>query len=186
MEQITEQIASVSLRTVLFVLIALTATRAAFGATRVPALRVISDLLESLIPAIALVFFLLRPFVVQSFFIPSGSMQPTLWEGDHILVNKWVYRMRPPLRGEVIVFRAPKDASFEDKDFIKRVIGLPGDTVEVREGYVAVGHTVYTRKEIRACLGETVSVDELVRPDKTPPLRLMTDALWLGDRRVTP
>lgn len=190
MEHITERIASVSLPTVLFLLGVLTVMRAAFAVPRITVFRSIADLLESLILAVALVFLLLRPFVVQSFFIPSGSMHPTLWEGDHILVNKWCYRSQSPKRGEVIVFRAPQNASPEEKEFIKRLIGLPGDVIEVRAGSVVVGDpenpTNYTRSEIRACLGETLSADEMEQLENLPSLRLTTDAIWLGDRRITP
>lgn len=83
---------------------------------------------------------LIRTFVVQAFKIPSGSMEPTLLVGDHILVNKFIYGIKLPIlrntivpisepkRNDVIVFIYPVDKS---KDFIKRVIGLPGDKVEI-------------------------------------------------------
>ena len=89
--------------------------------------------------AILLALFI-RTFVVQAFKIPSGSMEPTLLIGDHILVNKFIYGVKIPLirstiipvsepeRGDVIVFIYPVDKS---KDFIKRVIGVPGDKVEI-------------------------------------------------------
>jgi signal peptidase I len=91
--------------------------------------------------AIAVILALfIRTFVVQAFKIPSGSMEPTLLVGDHILVNKFIYGIKipylrktiipisEPKRNDVIVFIYPVDQS---KDFIKRVIGLPGDTVEI-------------------------------------------------------
>jgi len=96
---------------------------------------------ETLIIALAIALFV-RTFVVQAFKIPSSSMEPTLLVGDHILVNKFIYGIRIPVigekilpfstprRGDVIVFIYPGDRS---KDFIKRVIGLPGDTVEFRD-----------------------------------------------------
>ncbi len=92
---------------------------------------------KSFFPVILIVF-LLRSFVVEPFRIPSGSMLPTLYVGDFILVNKFSYGIRLPVinkkildvgtphRGDVLVFRYPKDPSV---DFIKRLIGLPGDTV---------------------------------------------------------
>ena len=78
---------------------------------------------------IALVIALvIRALIVQAFRIPSGSMIPTLLVGDHILVEKITYRFREPKRGEIIVFKFPLNRS---KDYIKRVIGLPGDKIEV-------------------------------------------------------
>jgi signal peptidase I len=185
-EQLTERIASVSLPTVLLLLLGLTVARALLGAIRLPLFRAFSDLLESLTLAIALVFLILRPFVVQSYYIPSGSMHPTLWKGDHILVNKWVYRMHAPWYGDIIVFRAPRDASPDEKEFIKRVIGLPGDRIEVKAGCIKVGPTTYTSDEIRATLGENLSVEDYADPEKLPALHLTADAIWLGDRQITP
>lgn len=96
---------------------------------------------EALIVALLLAFFI-RSFIVQAFKIPSGSMLPTLQIGDHILVSKFLYGLRlpyplettlwewgQPTRGDVIVFVYPRDRS---KDFIKRVVAVGGDTVEIR------------------------------------------------------
>lgn len=91
---------------------------------------------------VILVVFVVRSFVVEPFKIPSGSMVPTLLVGDFILVNKFDYGLRLPItnqkitagrpleRGDVVVFRYPKD---ESVDYIKRVIGLPGDTVAYQD-----------------------------------------------------
>ncbi|MFI7605516.1 signal peptidase I [Micromonospora sp. NPDC049366] len=77
-----------------------------------------------------LVAVLVRAFVLQTFFIPSPSMENTLKIDDRVLVNKLVYDFRSPHRGEVIVFRAPVEwAGTDDEDFIKRVIGVGGDHV---------------------------------------------------------
>ncbi len=101
---------------------------------------------EAIVIALVLALFI-RTFVVQAFKIPSGSMIQTLLIGDHILVNKAAYTVRNPVtrelwiktgeihRGDVVVFIFPEDPS---KDFIKRVIGLPGDTIEVRRKKVFV------------------------------------------------
>lgn len=78
--------------------------------------------------ALALALFI-RAFVAQAFKIPSESMVPTLLVGDHLLVNKIVYRIWEPQRGDIIVFEYPIDPS---RDFVKRAIGLPGETVEVK------------------------------------------------------
>ncbi len=187
MEQITERIAGISLPTIVLIVVILTLLRCALHWARAAFLRATGEVLESVILAISLVFLILRPFVVQSYFIPSGSMHPTLWEGDHILVNKWSFRTETPARGDVIVFRAPIAASPDEKEFIKRVVGVPGDVIEVQEGFVEVGPLRYTRQEIRQSLGENLSVDQWeTEEEKLPPLRLTTDALWLGDRRISP
>jgi signal peptidase I len=89
---------------------------------------VVREYAEALIIAVLLAL-TIRTFVVQAFKIPSGSMLPTLQIGDHILVNKFIYYFEPIKRGDVIVFKFPQD---ESRDFIKRVIGLPGETLEVR------------------------------------------------------
>src|SRR5437773_5370772 len=90
-----------------------------------------AEFMESALIAIVLVFLVIRPFVVQAFYIPSGSMQPTLMVGDRILVNKFIYRVTRPDHGDVVVFVAPHSASPDEKDFIKRIIALPGETIEV-------------------------------------------------------
>lgn len=88
-----------------------------------------------------LVALLVRNFVVQSFQIPSGSMHPTLLEGDRVLVNRLSYRLHDINRGDVIVFARPDSAPAspdEPDDLIKRVIALPGETIEAREGKVYI------------------------------------------------
>jgi signal peptidase I len=78
-----------------------------------------------------LVAFLVRTFLVETFYIPSVSMENTLLVNDRVLVNKVVYHFRDPHRGEIVVFEAPESwrAVISDKEFIKRVIGIPGDHV---------------------------------------------------------
>ncbi len=92
------------------------------------------EFMDSILVAVLLVFCLLRPFVIQAFYIPSGSMLPTLRAGDRILVNKFVYFFRQPKPGEIIVFNAPPAASQTNKDFIKRVVGAPGNSLCVHDG----------------------------------------------------
>jgi len=98
------------------------------------------EYLESVVVAVILALFI-RTFVVQAFKIPTGSMETNLLIGDHLLVNKLVYSpsaggfeaaalaKRPIDRGHVVVFKFPEDPA---RDFIKRVVGLPGETVEIR------------------------------------------------------
>jgi signal peptidase I len=81
----------------------------------------------------------IKTFLFQAFYIPSESMEPTLTRGDRVLVNKLSYDLHEVNRGDVIVFeRPPNEPPSEIEDLIKRVVGLPGDTVEGRDGVVYV------------------------------------------------
>jgi signal peptidase I len=104
-----------------------------------PRLRAFGETIEIVIIAICAVFLVIRPFFVQAFYIPSASMSPTLKVDDRLLVNKLTYRFSMPARNDVVVFKAPEKAQGqisdgEEIDFVKRVIGLPGDTIEVHAG----------------------------------------------------
>ncbi len=124
---------------------------------------VIREYAESIVVAILIALFI-RAFVVQAFKIPSGSMEPTLLVGDHLLVNKFIYGInlpfierkflvyKEPQRGDIVVFIFPKD---KKKDFIKRVVGAPGDTVEIRRKKIYINgelwddsHGVYRDAEV--------------------------------------
>jgi len=106
---------------------------------------------------VILIVFLLRSFLVEPFKIPSGSMIPTLLVGDFILVNKFTYGIRAPVvnrklldlgspkRGDVMVFRYPEDPSL---DYIKRVVGLPGDRVEYRNKRLSINGAVVPLRQI--------------------------------------
>lgn len=116
----------------------------------------------SLFPVIALVFFL-RSFLYEPFKIPSSSMVPTLQIGDLILVNKFVYGIRLPVinkkivevdspeRGDVMVFKYPKDTSL---DYIKRVVGLPGDTVQYKNKQLSINGKPLSYKPLPDYLDE--------------------------------
>jgi signal peptidase I len=87
-----------------------------------------------LIVAALVIAFLIKTFLFQAFYIPSESMVPTLKVGDRVLVNKLSYDLHDINRGDIIVFRAPPAAqSGNIEDLVKRVIGLPGDTIEARD-----------------------------------------------------
>src|SRR3954466_6627650 len=104
---------------------------------------------ESIVIAVILALFI-RTFVVQAFKIPTGSMEQNLLIGDHLLVNKFMFAptkfrlerallpVAPVKRGDIVVFKYPEEP---DRDFIKRVIGLPGDTIELREKKVSINGT---------------------------------------------
>lgn len=111
-----------------------------------PRKSLIREYAEAIVVALLLAL-LIRTFIVQAFKIPSGSMIPTLDIGDHLLVNKFLYGtavpfkdmkilpIRQPERGDIIVFKYPED---ESRDFIKRVVGIAGDRVEIRDKVVYV------------------------------------------------
>ena len=95
---------------------------------------VLREYTEAILVAVLLAL-LIRTFVVQAFKIPSGSMIPTLLVGDHILVNKFVYRFTAPKRGDVIVFKYPVD---ESRDFIKRIIAVGGEDLSIKDQKIYV------------------------------------------------
>ena len=147
---------------------------------------------ESIIIAIILAL-VIRTFVVQAFKIPSGSMEDTLLIGDHILVNKLAYGLQIPVldtkirflgllstpqRGDIIVFPFPRDPS---RDFIKRVIGLPGERIEVRNHHAYVNGEAlkepYVRLDERAALHP--SRYSHWGPEVVPPGKLFV----MGDHR---
>ncbi len=121
--------------------------------------------IEAIAVAVILALFI-RTFVVQAFKIPSGSMKDTLLIGDHILVNKFIYGVKAPFlnktiipindpqRDDIIVFEFPEDPK---KDFIKRVVGLPGDVIEIRNKKLFINgdrvknsHVIYNDPKVYA------------------------------------
>ena len=152
---------------------------------------ILREYAESIIIAIILAL-IIRTFIVQAFKIPSGSMEDTLAIGDHILVNKFVYgtkipftdkrffKMRDPRRGDVIVFEYPEDTS---KDFIKRVIGVPGDEVQVVNKTVMVNGKPYTNPHEVHKESEIIPAAQNPR-DNTKPIKVPEGAYFvMGDNR---
>lgn len=147
--------------------------------------------IEAILVAIVIALFI-RTFVVQAFKIPSGSMKQTLQIGDHILVNKFIYGVRipylresiiplkKPRRGDIIVFKYPVDPH---KDFIKRVIGIPGDEIEIRNKKLYVN-----QKQVNPDYGVYTDARILsanVRPrDNFGPVTVPKQSLFvMGDNR---
>jgi signal peptidase I len=167
---------------------------------------VLREYAEAIVVAILLAF-AIRVFVVQAFKIPSGSMIPTLLIGDHILVNKMAYGLQwpadckllmgfPPVtcytsqtlipfgdpqRGDIIVFRYPED---EDKDFIKRIIGIPGDTIEVHNKVVSVNGVPADDRDHTQRVDPGM-IDGAINPrDNFGPIRVPANSYFvMGDNR---
>jgi len=167
---------------------------------------IIREYAEALVIAIILAL-TIRVFVVQAFKIPSGSMIPTLLIGDHILVSKLAYGFQlpkdcefqvsfppvtcfsstivmnfdPPQRGDIIVFRYPED---ENKDFIKRVIGLPGDTIQIQNKKVMVNGQPLMDEAFTQRIDPGI-IDGRINPrDNLGPLTVPPDSYFvMGDNR---
>ena len=97
------------------------------------------EVVEVVFVATATVF-LIRSFLVQPFLVSGASMEPNFSDGNYLIIDEITYRFRSPERGEVVVFRFPKDPSVF---FIKRIIGMPGDTVTIDAGRVTIFNAVY-------------------------------------------
>ena len=94
----------------------------------------IKDWVVSIVVAVVLAFFI-RSFIVDRYLVAGPSMRPTLQSAERLVVNKFIYRFRAPERGEILVFQYPRAPS---RAFIKRVIAIPGDTIEIKNGNVFV------------------------------------------------
>jgi len=137
-----------------------------------------SSVVETLDASIfaALLSLLIITFVVQAFYIPSGSMEPTLQVDDRILVGKFSYRFGQIRRGDVIVFHYPLNPG---KDFVKRVVGLGGETVELRDGVVLIEGTPINELYPTALAGGDRACTSNYGPQEIPPGQLFV----LGDNR---
>jgi len=152
---------------------------------------VIREYAESIVIAVVMAL-IIKAFVIQAFKIPSGSMIPTLKIGDHILVNKFIYGtklpftdriiipLKRPNRGDIIVFKFPDD---EKKDFIKRVIGLPGDIVEIKGKGVYINGSLID--DSYAVHSDPVVYPSGIQPrDNFGPLTVPQDSYFvMGDNR---
>ena len=166
---------------------------------RVPKKSVAREYTEAILIALLLAL-LIRTFIIQAFKIPSGSMENTLLIGDHILVSKFSYGThipneipfldiklfddivlfsKVPQRGDIIVFKFPKD---ERRDFIKRVIGLPEDFLEVRRQKIYINDKLY--EDTHARHTEPASGSSLVPRDDFGPVLVPEGYVFvMGDNR---
>jgi signal peptidase I len=97
-----------------------------------------------LIASALIIALLIKTFLFQAFYIPSDSMVPTLKTNDRVIVNKLSYKLHPVHRGDIVVFTSPPNVDPSVKDLVKRVIGLPGETIEGRKD----GHVYINGKEL--------------------------------------
>jgi signal peptidase I len=133
--------------------------------------RAVWEFLHDLSVAVLFCFFLIT-FVAQAFRVQGTSMEPLLEDGERIVVNKFVYRFRPIDRGDVVVFWYPRDPSVS---FIKRVVGLPGDTVEIRSGRLLVNGAAVNESYLPPSFRDT---------DNLPPTEVRRGYYFvLGDHR---
>jgi signal peptidase I len=158
---------------------------------------VIREYYEAILVAVVFALFA-RTWVVQAFQVPTGSMENTVLIGDHLLVNKFIYAphahnflerllpYRAPRRGDVFVFKYPVDP---ERDFIKRVVGLPGDIVDVRQKALYVNdvhqsdkHVLHSDKQVYP---DDPSVpDDFRRRDNFGPYRVPPESYFaMGDNR---
>ena len=137
---LTDQLANISPAIIVAVILGCTLIRLFLAKIKDPWARTVSETCDTVNFVLALAFLLIRPFVAQAFYIPSESMENTLLKGDRLVVNKFQYRFQEPQRRQVVVFNAPPEATHGlDQDFIKRLIGLPGETIEVKGARVKIG-----------------------------------------------
>jgi signal peptidase I len=136
--------------------------------------RLVREILET--GLLTLLIFLGIKLVVQNFRIQGASMEPTLHDGQFLLVNKMLYHsLGEPERGDIVVFKAWEQGAGEERDFIKRVIGLPHDTIEIRDSKVFVNNQV---------LNEPYLESDNLTSDRIGPIVLGADEYYvMGDNR---
>lgn len=127
---------------------------------------------------------LIKTFVMQAFFIPSASMRPTLEENDRVLVNKLSYHLHDVNRGDVVVFEKGADLQADPtKDLIKRVIGLPGDSLVFKDGQVYVNGQLLD--ESAYLPAGTLTAQGTMRCEEQAPCKVPGDSVFvMGDNRT--
>lgn len=127
-----------------------------------------------------LVVTLIKENIIKAYKIPSGAMIPNLLSGDHILVNRYIYKTKKPQRGDIIVFEYPKDPT---KDFVKRLVGVEGDIVEIINKNLYVNNIKQAESFVVHSDARTFPVSEQPR-DNFGPITVPLDSLFfMGDNR---
>jgi signal peptidase I len=199
--QLTEGLANLSVKMVLIAVGTMILALALFRMSRTRSHENIwlIENLQVVLSVVVVVFLIIRPFLFQAFYIPSQSMEPTLMgpqllpngrretTGDRLLVNKLIYRITNPKRGDIAVFHAPPEAAYErevvpndptqGKEFIKRVIGLPHETIEV------VGPQVTLDGRPAITLG-TFNPEDLEHPEKSVQKRVAKLSSYNGSFKM--
>ena len=149
--------------------------------------------IEAIVIAVILALFI-RTFIVQAFKIPSGSMKNTLLIGDHILVNKFIYGVKIPFtdgktlipvsdpeRRDIVVFKYPEDP---DKDFIKRVVGVAGDTIEIKNKQLFVNGELQDDEPYAIHQDGRIIPRQFSQRDNFGPITVPAHSLFvMGDNR---
>jgi signal peptidase I len=159
------------------------------------------NLVKEYLPTLAaagLIVIVVRSFIAEPRYIPSSSMEPTLQINDRLIIEKLSYKFRKPERGEVVVFNPPAVAAVPDPSlvYIKRLIGLPGDRISIRDGKVFVNGKALKEPYIKDAPDYTLPTDDLtkcqncflpdtlVEPDRTLSFTVPPNSYWMmGDNR---
>ncbi len=118
----------------------------------------------------------IRYFLIQPFYVKGASMEPNFYDHEYLIIDELSYRFRTPERGEIVVFRYPRDPS---QFFIKRVVGLPGETIEVTNGNVII----YTEEHPNGIVLEENYIDDEQTTGKIRTTLGATEYYLLGDNR---
>ena len=115
----------------------------------------------------------IRYFLFQPFFVKGASMEPNFENGEYLIIDELSYRFREPQRGEVIVFKYPHDPS---QRYIKRIIGLPGETIEIKDGQVLISGESFRRVKLFTCRNLTLGLIKITLAEN--------EYFVLGDNRL--
>lgn len=188
MSDITQRLSDIQISSIVGFAVILSVLRLALIRFQAPAARALVEIIEAALIASVVVFMLVQPFFIKAFYIPSPSMVPTLIDNDHILVNKFEYRVEPPHHEDIVVFAAPPIAletggeeplpDGEPTDYIKRLIGLPGDTITAQQGYMDIGTLKYDHDDIAEHLNLSDPGSQHLKLEPND-MRVYTGGKWL-------